>query len=105
MQYWRVKNVKKFVVIAVGAETSPDVMDFGSDQIPTLFKAMSSLIDVPINRYSSDSITLMRIGVKLVREELQKSRDRRTVPSPRMLRSISSTQVSVRSRILKNESR
>jgi len=72
MKYWGVKNVKKFVVLAVGAETSPDVMDFGGDQIPTLFKAMSSLIDVPINRYSADSVTLMRIGVKLVREELAK---------------------------------
>ena len=72
MQYWHVKNVKKFVVLAVGAETSPDVMDFGGDQIPTLFKAMSSLIDVPINRYSDDSIALMRIVVKLVREELRK---------------------------------
>jgi NTE family protein len=72
MQYWGVKKVKKFVVLAVGAETSPDVMDFGSDQIPTLAKAMSSLVDVPINRYSSDSVTLMRLGVKLIREELQK---------------------------------
>ena len=47
-------------------------MDFGGDQIPTIFKAMSSLIDVPINRYSADSISLMRIGVKMVREELRK---------------------------------
>ena len=72
LQYWHVKNVKKFVVLAVSAETSPDVMDFGGDEIPTIFKAMSSLIDVPINRYSADSISLMRIGVKLVREELRK---------------------------------
>jgi NTE family protein len=72
MRYWGVKNVKKFVILAVGAETSPDVMDFGGDQIPSLFKAMSSLVDVPINRYSADSVSLMRIGVKLVREELAK---------------------------------
>lgn len=72
MQYWGAKNVKKFVILAVGAETSPDVMDFGSDQIPTLGKAMSSLIDVPINRYSADSVALMRLGVKLTREELAK---------------------------------
>jgi len=72
MQYWGVKNVKKLAVLAVGAETSPDVMDFGSDQIPTLFKAMNSLVDVPINRYSADSVALMRIGVKLIREELRK---------------------------------
>ena len=72
MQYWRVKKVKKFVILAVGAETSPDVMDFGGDQIPTLAKAMASLIDVPINRYSADSVALMHLGVKLVREELHK---------------------------------
>jgi NTE family protein len=72
MRHWRVKNVKKFVVLAVSAETNPDVMDFGGDQIPTLFKAMSSLVDVPINRYSADTISLMRIGVKMVREELRK---------------------------------
>ena len=72
MQYWRVKKVKKFVILAVGAETSPDVMDFGGDQIPTLAKAMASLIDVPINRYSADSVALMHLGVKLVREELSK---------------------------------
>ena len=72
LQYWRVKNVKKFVVLAVGAETSPDVMDFGGDQIPTLSKAISSLVDVPINRYSADSILLMHVVVKRVREELRK---------------------------------
>ncbi|HSF66762.1 MAG TPA: patatin-like phospholipase family protein [Nitrospiraceae bacterium] len=72
LQYMRVKNVKKFVVLAVGAETSPDVMEFGGDQIPTLSKAMASLVDVPINRYSIDTISLMRIGVKVVREELRK---------------------------------
>ena len=72
MRVWHVKNVKKFVVLAVSAETSPDAMDFGGDQIPTLSKAISSLVDVPINRYSADSITLMRHGVKMVREELRK---------------------------------
>jgi NTE family protein len=71
MRYWGVKNVRKLVVLAVNAETDPDVMDFGGDQIPTLFKAMSSLIDVPINRYSADSISLLRLGVKMVREKLQ----------------------------------
>ena len=33
---------------------------------------MASLVDVPINRYSIDTISLMRIGVKVVREELRK---------------------------------
>lgn len=42
--------------------------------------AMGSLVDVPINRYSSDTISLMRLAVRLVREEL--SRRPRPADSP-----------------------
>ncbi len=70
LQYMRVTNVKKFVILAVSAETSPDVMDFGSYQIPTLAQAMRSLVDVPINRYSTDTVSLMRQAVKRTRDEL-----------------------------------
>lgn len=66
----RVKNVRKFVVLSVNAETSPDVMEFGSYEIPGLLKSLSSLIDVPINRYSSDTIELMRFGVDRLRQQL-----------------------------------
>jgi NTE family protein len=59
------------VILAVCAETNPDVMDFGGDEIPTLFRAMTSLIDVPINRYSADSIWLMRLGAKMIRDKLR----------------------------------
>jgi len=45
LKFMRVKQVSKLVIISVNAETTPDVMDFGSDQIPSLFKAMSSLVD------------------------------------------------------------
>lgn len=72
LQYMRMKNVKKFVILAVSAETSPDVMDFGSGSIPTLADAMRSLVDVPINRYSTDTVSLMRQAVKRAREELSK---------------------------------
>ena len=72
LQYMRVKNVKKFVILAVSAETSPDMMDFGNDSIPTLADAMRSLVDVPINRYSTDTISLTRQAVKRAREELSK---------------------------------
>jgi NTE family protein len=80
LKFGRVKNVKKFVVLAVNAETSPDVMDFGSDQIPTLSKAMSALVDVPINRYSADTVALLRSVVE--RSRLQLRTQPRTADSP-----------------------
>ena len=66
-----VKNVKKLVILAVNAETSPDVMEFRSDHVPVLSKAMSSLIDIPINRYSFDTTTLITMGVEKWKTELK----------------------------------
>jgi NTE family protein len=66
-----VKNVKKLVILAVNAETSPDVMEFRSDHIPVISKAMSSLIDIPINRYSFDTTTLINMGVEKWKAELK----------------------------------
>ncbi|HJT19845.1 MAG TPA: patatin-like phospholipase family protein [Nitrospira sp.] len=69
-----VKNVRKFVVLAVNAETSPDVMEFRSDHVPVLSKAMNSLIDVPINRYSFDTVALLRLGIQKWQEMLKLER-------------------------------
>jgi NTE family protein len=66
-----VKKVRKLVILAVNAETSPDVMEFRSDHIPVLSKAMSSLIDIPINRYSFDTTTLINMGVEKWKAELK----------------------------------
>jgi len=66
-----VKNVKKLVILAVNAETTPDVMEFRSDHVPVLSKAMSSLIDIPINRYSFDTTTLINMGVEKWKAELK----------------------------------
>ncbi|HKY71700.1 MAG TPA: patatin-like phospholipase family protein [Nitrospira sp.] len=66
-----VKNVRKLVILAVNAETTPDVMEFRSDHIPVLSKAMSSLIDIPINRYSFDTTTLINMGVEKWKAELK----------------------------------
>ncbi|BCA53069.1 lipoprotein [Nitrospira sp. KM1] len=66
-----VKNIKKFVVISVNAETSPDVVDFRSDHIPVISKAMGSLVDIPINRYSFDTTTLIKMGIDKWRDELR----------------------------------
>ena len=76
LKFVHVKNVRKFVILTVNAETSPDVMEYRSDQVPTMSKAMSALIDVPINRYSFDTIQLMKLGVAKWRQDLRtKPRD------------------------------
>jgi len=76
----RVKNVKKLVILSVNAETSPDVMEFRSDHIPVISKAMGSMIDIPINRYSFDTTTLITIGVERWKAELKTKP--RTADSP-----------------------
>lgn len=66
-----VKGIKKFVILSVNAETSPDVLDFRSDHIPVLRQALASLIDIPINRYSFDTTTLIKMGVEKWQNELK----------------------------------
>ena len=65
-----VKQVKKLVILAVNAETSPDVMDYRSDEIPVFSRAFSSLVDIPINRYSADTLLLLRYAVEMWRKNL-----------------------------------
>ena len=52
------------------------MLEYRSDHVPTMSKAMSALIDVPINRYSFDTIELMKLGVAKWRQDLRtKPRD------------------------------
>ena len=67
----RIKNVKKLVIFSVNAETSPDVTEFRSDQIPVMSRVFGSLVDIPINRYSADTLLLMRLGVEKWKERLR----------------------------------
>ena len=66
-----VKQVRKLVVLLVNAETSPDVLEYRSDHIPAISRAMGALIDLPINRYSYQTITLMQQGVEKARLQLR----------------------------------
>jgi NTE family protein len=65
------KQVRKLVILSVNAETSPDVLEYRSDHIPTISSAMGSMVDLPINRYSFDTITLVGQGVEKVRLQLR----------------------------------
>ena len=44
------KGVRKFVVLAVNAETTPDVLEYRSDHIPVISRSASAMVDLPINR-------------------------------------------------------
>ena len=66
-----IKNVKKLVLFSVNAETSPDVTEYRSDQIPVMSRVFGSLVDIPINRYSADTLLLMRLGVEKWKERLR----------------------------------
>jgi len=66
-----IKNVQKLVIISVSAETSPDVNEYRSDKIPVLTRAMDSLVDIPINRYSADTLVLMRVVLETWRNDLK----------------------------------
>jgi NTE family protein len=70
-----VKNVKKLVLFSVNAETSPDVTEYRSDQIPAMSSVFASLVDIPINRYSADTLLLMRMGVAKWQEQLKNRKD------------------------------
>src|SRR5215510_12148586 len=71
-----VRNIHKLVVLAVNAETTPDALEYRSDQVPIMSQAMRSMIDAPINRYSFDTVMLMRLALKEWQKELRdKPRD------------------------------
>jgi len=71
-----VRNIHKLVVLAVNAETTPDALEYRSDQVPIMSQAMRSMIDAPVNRYSFDTVMLMRLALKEWQKELRdKPRD------------------------------
>lgn len=66
-----VKTVRKLVFLVVRAETIPDISSYRFSKIPSLSRALDALVDIPINRYSIDTLHLMRLGVEGWRTELR----------------------------------
>jgi NTE family protein len=66
-----INKIKKLVILSVNAETSPDVKDYRSDEVPVFSRAFSSLVDIPINRYSMDTRMILRFAVETWRAELR----------------------------------
>ncbi|MGE3152840.1 MAG: patatin-like phospholipase family protein [Nitrospiraceae bacterium] len=67
-----VKNVRKLVYLLVSAETAPDLSQYIVNDIPGLSRVSHALIDIPINRYSTDTLQLMRQGVEQWKVELRR---------------------------------
>lgn len=65
-----VKQVKKLVILSVNAETSPDVKEYRSDEIPVFSRTFSSMVDIPINRYSADTLLILRFAIEKWRKEI-----------------------------------
>ena len=78
-----VRRVRKLVFLMVSAETDPDLKSFKLDELPSLARVVNALIDIPINRYSDDTVVLMQQAVLQWRAQLlQRARTGNTVFTP-----------------------
>lgn len=65
------KKIRKLVYLMVSAETTPDPHQYTLNEIPGLMRVSRALVDIPINRYSTDTAELMRQAVGQWRRELR----------------------------------
>jgi NTE family protein len=67
----------------VSAETDPDVHQYELDSLPSLTRVLNALVDIPMNRYSVDTMELMRQAVTQWRAQIrQRARTEKTVFTP-----------------------
>jgi NTE family protein len=66
-----VKKVRKLIYLMVSAETAPDMTKYALSEIPGLMRVSKALIDIPINRYSTDTFHLLSQAVTLWRAQLR----------------------------------
>jgi NTE family protein len=65
------KNIRKLVYLIVSAETAPDINQYTLNEIPGLSRVSRALIDIPINRYSMDTLQIMNQAVRQWRAQLR----------------------------------
>lgn len=68
------RGVKKRVFIVVNAQIRPDFSEDQSADTPGLLRQLRAAVDVPIDRYSVDSIGLLNAAVRQWKDELQRSK-------------------------------
>lgn len=69
------KKIAKLVYLMVSAETAPDLNQYTLNEIPGLSRVSRALIDIPINRYSMDTMQLMNRAIQQWRIQLQQRPD------------------------------
>ncbi|MBX3347729.1 MAG: patatin-like phospholipase family protein [Nitrospira sp.] len=69
------KNIRKLVYVMVSAETAPDITQYQLNDIPGLMRVSRALIDIPINRYSTDTLQLMNHAIQQWRLQLRQRPD------------------------------
>ncbi|MBH0181895.1 MAG: patatin-like phospholipase family protein [Nitrospira sp.] len=65
------KRIRKLVYLMVSAETTPDPNQYTLNKIPGLMRVSKALVDIPINRYSTDTAEFMRQAVSQWQRELR----------------------------------
>lgn len=65
------KKIKKLVYLMVSAETAPDISQYQLNDIPGLSRVSRALIDIPINRYSTDTMELLDQAIQQWRLQLR----------------------------------
>lgn len=76
-QLFGAKHIKKLVYLMVSAETAPDLTQYQLSDIPGLSRVSRALIDIPINRYSTDTMQLLDQAVQQWRLQLKQRPENR----------------------------
>jgi len=66
------QKIRKLVFLVVNAETIPDVASYRFSKVPALSTVLHALIDIPVNRYSIDTLHLMRAEIDRLKAQLRR---------------------------------
>lgn len=69
------KNIRKLVYLMVSAETAPDTNQYELADISGLTRVSRALIDIPINRYSTDTLQLLDQAIQRWRLQLRQRQE------------------------------
>ncbi len=69
------RGVRKAVFIMVNAETSSQPVQDRSADVPGIFRAVTALVDIPINHYSSETLSRIRTTVAAWEKEVKNATD------------------------------
>lgn len=65
------KRIRKLVYLVVNAETSQDPSQYTLNKIPGFLRVSQALVDIPINRYSADTLELLEEAIQQWRLQLR----------------------------------